>query len=348
MHLHTRNTRTRTRTNFLTVSVSVVAFSAVGMLGCSKSKNGSDTNPAPTAGTANPPQTAMTYFEIASDGMLVRPVNYRDWVFVGEPVTPNEMNKGKAPFPEMHTVYIDPKSYETYGTTGKFPDGTILIKELVSVGSTAAVSGKGYFMGDFIGLEATIKSAKHFPDEPGNWAYFSFTNPTGGQLTSKAKAFPTAACNGCHENSAADDFVFTQYYPVLRGAKAEEKPEAGEALYTITDGVLNRPRGYRSWVFVGEPLTPNDKNNGKAPFPEFHDVYIDRESYTHLSKTGKFRDGTILIKELVSVGSKSAVSGKGYFMGDFIGLEATIKSAKHFPMSPAIGRTTVSRTLAPR
>ena len=38
-------------------------------------------------------------------------------------------------------------------------------------------------------------------------------------------------------------------------------------------------------------------------------------------KKGEFRDGTILIKELVSVGSKAAVSGNGYFMGEFIGLE---------------------------
>ncbi len=274
------------------------------------------------------------FFEISPDKTLQRPENYREWIFVGEPVTPNEMNNGKAPFPEFHSVYIDPASYETYRKSGTFPEGTILIKELVSVGSTAAVSGKGFFMGDFIGLEATIKSAKHFPQEPGNWAYYSFTNPKGGPLSKTAKPFATSACNSCHETSADDDFVFTQYYPVLPGAKAEELPSANEPLYTITDGVLDRPKGYRSWIFVGEPLTPNDRNNGKAAFPEFHSVYIDRESYAYLKKTGEFRDGTILVKELVSVGSKEAVSGSGYFMGDFIGLEATVKSSKHFPDEP--------------
>jgi hypothetical protein len=39
-------------------------------------------------------------------------------------------------------------------------------------------------------------------------------------LADSAKPFPTEACNACHETSAADDFVFTQYYPVLRAAKA--------------------------------------------------------------------------------------------------------------------------------
>jgi hypothetical protein len=53
---------------------------------------------------------------------------------------------------------------------------------------------------------------------------------------------------------------------------------------------------------VGTPLTPNDMNNGKANFQEFHTVYIDPESWEHW-KTGKFRDGTILIKERPSVGN---------------------------------------------
>ena len=54
-------------------------------------------------------------------------------------------------------------------------------------------SGKGYFMGDFIGLEVTIKSKEHFPDEPGNWAYFSFGHEY--PLAQAAKPFETLACN---------------------------------------------------------------------------------------------------------------------------------------------------------
>ena len=113
---------------------------------------------------------------------------------------------------------------------GKFRDGTILVKELVSVGATAAVSGKGYFEGEFIGLEATIKSKKHFAKEPGNWAYFSFSTPDHKTLNTSAKAFATASCNGCHQGSAADDWVFTQYYPVLRVGKGTgEKATGGES-----------------------------------------------------------------------------------------------------------------------
>jgi hypothetical protein len=171
---------------------------------------------------------AGEFFTI-DNGELQRPVGYREWIYVGTPLTPNDMNNGKAAFPEFHNVYIDPKSWAHWKETGEFREGTILVKELVAVGSKAAVSGIGYFQGDFIGLEATIKSSEHFPDEPGNWAYYSFSTPDHKTLTATAKAFPTQACAVCHQASAADDMVFTQYYPVLSaGKKAGENAVGGK------------------------------------------------------------------------------------------------------------------------
>lgn len=172
------------------------------------------------------PATAEEFFTI-KNGQLERPTGYREWIYVGTPVTPNDLNNGKAAFPEHHNVYIDPKSWAHWKKTGEFRDSTILMKELTNVGTKAAVSGNGYFQGDFIGLEATIKSKKHFPNEPGNWAYYSFTTPDHKTLTPTATAFPAASCNGCHAAAAADDFVFTQYYPVLRAGKANGEEGTG-------------------------------------------------------------------------------------------------------------------------
>jgi hypothetical protein len=159
------------------------------------------------------------------NGQLLRPdVSYREWVYIGTPLTPNELNPPEAPFPEFHNVYIHPSDFDHWKRTGTFPDGTVIIKELVLVGTTQAVSGKGYFMGEFAGLEATIKDSKRFKDEPGNWAYFSFGHSY--PLADTAQAFPAAACNACHAASAADDFVFTQFYPVLRAAKGAKSGKA--------------------------------------------------------------------------------------------------------------------------
>src|SRR5262249_26143454 len=101
-------------------------------------------------------------------------------------------------------------------------DGTVLIKELSSVGSKKAPSGNGYFQGEFTGLEAAIKDSKRFKDEPGNWAYFSFGHkyPLKAEVSKNA----TAACNKCHQDNAQkDDWVFSQDYPVLRAAAAKSK-----------------------------------------------------------------------------------------------------------------------------
>jgi hypothetical protein len=77
------------------------------------------------------------------------------------------------------------------------------------------------------------------------------------------------------------------------------------------DGKMKRPEGYREWIYIGTPLTPNDMNGGDAPFPEFHAVYIDRESFARFKKTGEFRDGTVLVKDLVIPRRDRAGQGSG-------------------------------------
>ena len=71
--------------------------------------------------------------EYTKDGDLVLPKNWRSWVYVGSPLTPDGLNDNKEGFPEYHNVYIEPGSYEIYKKTGEFPDGTIMFKELQRV-----------------------------------------------------------------------------------------------------------------------------------------------------------------------------------------------------------------------
>ena len=164
--------------------------------------------------------------KFADDGKVMLPQKWREWVYIGTPLTPNALNDGKAPFPEFHNVYIEPSAFAHWVKTGKFANGTQIVKELVLVrqndndedGSTQEVSGIGYFQGEFQGLELTIKDTNKFPNEPGGWVYYSFGHhaPPYAQT---AEAFPTESCNACHQGNAADDFVFTQFYPVLSAAK---------------------------------------------------------------------------------------------------------------------------------
>lgn len=165
--------------------------------------------------------------QFTAGGELLRPKDYRTWVYVGAPLTPNDMNEGAAAFPEFHSVYIDRDSYEHYKQNGNWRDGTVIVKELISVGSKAAASGNGYFMGEYLGVEAMVKSKERFPNEPGNWAFYSFTGLNGEPPKKQVGHMPTAQCAQCHSTSAKENLVFTQYYPVLRAAKGvgHENPE---------------------------------------------------------------------------------------------------------------------------
>jgi len=201
-----RPSRTR-----VTVSIAVVAVIA----GVSYILTGG----AIPRASAQPQARAAPAVEFTLDGKLKQPVGYRKWVHVGTPLTPKELNDDKVS--EFHAVYMDPESFDHYEKTGKFRDGTTMIKEFVGVGSKEAPSGKGYFMGEFAGLEASIKDSKRFKDEPGNWAYFNF----GTKYPLKADVSKEAAdsCNSCHQENAETDWVFSQYFPVLRAAAPSTK-----------------------------------------------------------------------------------------------------------------------------
>jgi hypothetical protein len=161
----------------------------------------------------------ITYAHFNKDGQLLIPRNYREWIFIGAPVTPKDMNDGNPAFPEFHNVYIDPVSWTHWKQTGKFRDGTIIVKELVSVGAEEAASGNGYFQGEYLGIAATVKDSKRFADRPNNWAYFGYDS----YESKSAAPQPDESCNTCHKENAAEDNVFVQYYPVLRAGKPEKK-----------------------------------------------------------------------------------------------------------------------------
>jgi hypothetical protein len=100
---------------------------------------------------------------------------------------------------------------------------------------------------------------------------------------------------------------------------------------------LSAIAGFRKWVFVGAPLTPNGLNNGKASFPEFHNVYIEERNVDAYMKTGDFPEGTIIVKELQLVlnptfpdGSRQEPSGRGFFGGAVNGIDAMVKDSKRF------------------
>lgn len=157
--------------------------------------------------------------EYTSSGELILPKNFHEWVFVGSPLTPNALNGGKANFPEYHNVYIEPGSYAIYKKTGKFPEGTIMFKELQLTkeaqfpdGSRTEPSGRGFFPGDLNGADVIVKDTKRYADTNG-WGFYNFNHSEPKAPTAKLRA--KNECAYCHIASAKKDMVWTQFYRLL-------------------------------------------------------------------------------------------------------------------------------------
>ena len=153
---------------------------------------------------------------------LPDPHIFRRWVFVGAPLTPNGLNNGKANFPEYHHVYIEAKNIDAYLQTGEFPEGTIIVKELTRVldpafpdGSRKEPSGRGYFNGQYNGIDITVKDSKRFAKTNG-WGFFTFGHHPLPYSESAEEA-PASECASCHQTYVAKtDMTWVQFYPLLR------------------------------------------------------------------------------------------------------------------------------------
>jgi hypothetical protein len=122
-----------------------------------------------------------------------------------------------------------------------------------------------------------------------------------------------------------------------------------------SDGKMKLPTGYRAWVFVGAPLTPECLNDGKyncdepggctkSNFPEYHHVYVEKKNVDAYLKTGTFPEGTVFVKELTRVldpkypdCSRDEPSGRGYFNGQYNGIDVSVKDSKKFANSNGWG-----------
>src|SRR5215510_12532200 len=90
---------------------------------------------------------------------------------------------------------------------------------------------------------------------------------------------------------AASAVYFAVTKPVAAHAVSlnATRTEQSSAVFNA-DGTVQVPTGFRKWVFVGAPLTPEGLNDGKyncnaegknctkSNFPEYHHVYIEQKN----------------------------------------------------------------------
>ena len=151
-----------------------------------------------------------------ADGRLVRPANYREWVFLSSGLGMTYGPLGSGSEPRFDNVFVNPSAYRSFLDTGRWPDKTVLVLEVRAAQSEGSINRGGHFQKDVVGIETHVKDEKRFPRK---WAFFGFKQ---GEASSEARAADSSSCYTCHEPNGAVDTTFVQFYPTLV-SKAKEK-----------------------------------------------------------------------------------------------------------------------------
>jgi hypothetical protein len=168
----------------------------------------------PIAGVALLPKhnavraAGSTVPQFNSEGKLVRPVDFRRWVYLssGFGMSYSQQPDGMQMFTN---VFVNPASYDYYVANGKWPDKTVFVLEEYGSTSRGSINKHGSYQTEFMGLDVEVKDEARFPDK---WAYFNFQ---GDAKTVAAIAPARNDCWKCHEQNAAVEHSFVQFYPEL-------------------------------------------------------------------------------------------------------------------------------------
>ena len=117
---------------------------------------------------------------------------------------------------QMHATYASPGSAENYRKTGKFADGTVLVKEVFGTDHAQMTTGDAHWASGTKVWFVMIKDEKgRHSNNPlwgdgWGWALFKSDAPDKQVATDYKKD-----CLGCHIPARGTDWVYVQGYPVL-------------------------------------------------------------------------------------------------------------------------------------
>lgn len=159
---------------------------------------------------------------VDDDGNISLPESFQtEWVFLGTwSIAESDVEQSSAASRHgaagLHNVYTQPGVVEVYRETGQFPDGAVLVKELLKATTAPMTTGtvshgvltEGWFI--------MVKDSKgRFTDNPlwgdgWGWVLYQADNPDAA-VTKNYKT----ECIGCHIPAKKDDWIYVAGYPVL-------------------------------------------------------------------------------------------------------------------------------------
>lgn len=158
-------------------------------------------------------------------GQAALPKGYRHWVHTytaWETIATSFLDGKVTKTPELHSVYVEPNTYRIFMMTGKWPEGSLMVKEFSTTntdpkdcsGPPAYTCKLGdstiIFPHERTGIAVMLKDNERYPEEAGGWAYFNF----GHQAPPYRRLSPArsrAECAQCHIDNVGPehDFVWS-------------------------------------------------------------------------------------------------------------------------------------------
>jgi hypothetical protein len=156
--------------------------------------------------------TSNGFALVDKTGNIRKPADFRDLYQALGVYTPVDLNGDT----EMHYTYASPATAEYYRKTGKFADGTVLVKEVFATDHAQLTTGDAHWATRTKVWFVMIKDEKRrYPGNPlwgdgWGWALFKSDAPDKQVATDYKKD-----CIGCHIPAKTTDWVYIQGYPVL-------------------------------------------------------------------------------------------------------------------------------------
>jgi len=148
-------------------------------------------------------------------GNLRVPTDYRTtYQTLGTWAIAADADKGSK---EMHIVYASPAAAAVYQKTRKFPDGTVLVKEVYGTQTSDMTTGTVSHADTLKGWFVMVKDSKNsHPGKPlwgdgWGWSWFDAGNPMHTTSTDYKDD-----CQGCHTPAQVTDWIYVNGYPILQ------------------------------------------------------------------------------------------------------------------------------------
>jgi len=173
---------------------------------------------------ANADETLLsTYGSLVDEsGNISLPEDFRsDWAFLGTwSIAEKDVETSSAASGHgaagLHTVYTQRKTIDHFRKTGEFPDGAVIVKELLKAVTTPMTTGTVSRGTEVEGWFVMVKDTQgRFSSNPlwgDGWGWSLFNSDQAE--TSVTKNYKTE-CLGCHIPARNDDWIYLDGYPVL-------------------------------------------------------------------------------------------------------------------------------------